>query len=61
MEILRQTTPLYRKHINPFGKYHFDVSLGCVMSRTPSMLRQLNGGFRLDAVTTPYGFARPGW
>jgi TnpA family transposase len=25
-ETLSQTTPLYRKHINPFGRYHFDVS-----------------------------------
>ena len=24
-ETLSQTTPLYRKHLNPFGRYHFDV------------------------------------
>src|SRR4051812_4614835 len=28
------------------------------MSRTQSMLRQLNGGFRLDAVTTPLSGAK---
>lgn len=25
-ETLSQTTPLHRKHINPFGRYHFDVT-----------------------------------
>ncbi len=25
-EVLALTTPLLRKHINPFGRYHFDLS-----------------------------------
>jgi len=24
-DILGLTTPLFRKHLNPFGKYHFDL------------------------------------
>ena len=24
-EVLGLTTPLLRKHINPFGRYHFDL------------------------------------
>jgi hypothetical protein len=24
-DILGLTTPLFRKHVNPFGKYHFDL------------------------------------
>jgi hypothetical protein len=23
--MLAQTTPLIRKHLNPFGRYHFDL------------------------------------
>jgi hypothetical protein len=24
-DVLGLTTPLFRKHLNPFGKYHFDL------------------------------------
>ena len=51
-ETLSQTTPLYRKHINPFGRYNFDVSRMRNVENTAGLL-PLNGGFRLDAVTTP--------
>jgi hypothetical protein len=32
--ILGLTTPLFRKHVNPFGKYHFDLE----------RMRQTEGG-----------------
>jgi hypothetical protein len=33
-DILGLTTPLFRKHVNPFGKYHFDLG----------RMRQAEGG-----------------
>jgi hypothetical protein len=33
-DILGLTTPLFRKHVNPFGKYHFDLE----------RMRQTGGG-----------------
>jgi hypothetical protein len=33
-DILGLTTPLFRKHVNPFGKYHFDLE----------RMRQTEGG-----------------
>jgi hypothetical protein len=39
------TTPLFRKHVNPFGKYHFDLE----------RMRQTEGGqsnFRADVPNT---------
>jgi Tn3 transposase DDE domain len=50
-EILSHVTPLLRKHINPFGGYHFDLD----RIRKPREARAqiLTGGFRLDVATTP--------
>jgi hypothetical protein len=47
----RYTTPLYRKHINPFGRYHFDVSR---MRNVENTAEAASGGSRLDRVTTLY-------
>jgi hypothetical protein len=44
--------PLLRKHINPFGRYHFDLDrIGKPQAGAPAEI--LNGGFRLDVATTP--------
>jgi len=50
-ETLSHVTPLLRKHINPFGRYYFDL---IAYSKTrPENVTTLNGGFRLDVATTP--------
>jgi len=50
-ETLSLVTPLIRKHINPFGRYHFDLNR--IRQPRGGEALILNGGFRLDVVTTP--------
>ena len=45
-DILGLTTPLFRKHVNPFGKYHFDLELMRQAEGGPEEGISLNGGFR---------------
>ena len=60
-ELLSLTTPLLRRHLNPFGRYYFDlvrmrqdggqlVELAWEPSARTSW--SLNGGFQLDVVST---------
>jgi hypothetical protein len=50
------TTPLLQRHINPFGRYDFDLARMRPEGGSGWNVRQngpvLNGGFRLDVVST---------
>ena len=50
-ETLSHVTPLMRKHINPFGRYHFDLTrMRQDLGNSPQGI--FNGGFRLDVLST---------
>ena len=51
-DILGPTTPLFRKHVNPFGKYT-SILNGCARLRVAQSKVSLNGGFRADVPNTP--------
>lgn len=49
-ETLSHFTPLLRKHINPFGRYDFDLNR--MEQGRAGKARTLNRDFRLDVATT---------
>jgi hypothetical protein len=52
--ILSLTTPLMRKHLNPFGRYYFDLN----RMRLAYKVKFLNGGFRLIFRVPEYSLQR---